>query len=648
MLRCDRELSHYTNWSLVDELRADQSRSRMAETEVAQPANFAIQVALAAQLEQFGIRPDAVVGHSAGEVAAHYLSGVLTFEQAVQVVFHRSRLQQRASGLGRMLAVGADADSVFHALDDETRDEIGRRVSVAAVNGPSSLTLAGDGDVLDGLARQLDERRIFHRFLPGNVPYHTHHMDPLKDELCSALSTLSPAPATIPLYSTVTGEALDGNLAGAAYWWQNIRATVLFESAIRRLLDDGYTHFVELGPHPVLAASIAETAATQQTDVAVLASARRNEDDIRTLLDCVGELHCHGHRVAWDVLFPPQGARLAKLPVYPWQSRRYWNETQEAAEDLHYEPVHPLLGQPVGGVHSTWEVELSTAIIPFLADHRVQGSVVVPAAVFVEIALAAAEAAYGSTDHRVNDLRLHRALILDETCDPVLRTTLNRQTGAVEFSALTATPASDPKWTLTATAELDTLSSPPGSDDAPSRTRPATTVSSDDFYARTLALGFDYGDAFRLVGSVTSGTGWATAELSIPPQIADDIDGYRFHPALIDGAFQTLFGAASFGDDTVGGPYLPTRVRRSAIYRSPEKAMTAHVRVTSVAADEIESDITITGDDGGLLAAFTGFTVQSLGASLRMSPERVDKSLYEVQWVAATDDPHDTRADADP
>jgi acyl transferase domain-containing protein len=152
----------------------------MAETEVAQPANFAIQIALAEQLKQFGIRPDAVIGHSAGEVAAHYLAGVLTFEQAIQVIYHRSRLQQRTSGLGRMLAVGLSAESFMQKIDAQTRDAIGRRVSIAAINGPSTVTVAGDGDVLDDIARQLDELEIFNRFLNGKVPYHTHYMDTIK------------------------------------------------------------------------------------------------------------------------------------------------------------------------------------------------------------------------------------------------------------------------------------------------------------------------------------------------------------------------------------------------------------------------------------------------------------------------------------
>lgn len=647
ILRSDRELSRYTDWSLVEELRSDESRSRMAQTAIAQPANFAIQVALAEQFAQWGIRPDAVIGHSAGEVAAHHLAGLLTFEDAIQVIYHRSRLQQRTTGLGRMLAVGLGADVLLQTLDDKARDEIGRRVSIAAINSPSAVTIAGDSDVLDDIAGQLDDAKAFNRFLNVQVPYHTHFMDAVKDDLCSALQGLSSDAATIPLYSTVTGELLERYAAGAAYWWQNTRATVLFEPAARRMLEDGYTHFVELGPHPVLASSLIEIAGSQhtdrKTDIVVTAAQRRDDDDSRTLMNCVGTLHCHGHPIAWDALYPGGGARLVKLPSYPWQSKRYWNETQEAVEDLHYNPVHPLLGQPVSAVHPTWEVELSTAMAPFLADHQVQGSTIVPGAVFVEMALAAATATYGSSEHCVDNLVLKRALILDETCDPVLRTTLNQDTGALEFAAFTATTDGELQWAITATAELNTRPRTSESDrrDTAQDADLVTTLSGEEFYDRTRAIGFAYGEAFQTVTKLTCGDGWAAAAIAIPVPIAAELDRYGFHPALMDGAFQTLFGANIVGQDADESPYLPTRIRRSAVYGSPRENMTAHVSVVSATRERIESDITITDGVGEPLAVFTGFTVESLTASSRMSPERIDKGLYEIQWEAVEDTGHD-------
>ena len=330
-----------------------------------------------------------MIGHSAGEVAAHHLAGLLTFEQAIEVIYHRSRLQQRTSGQGRMLAVGLDAESLMQTIDGKALDEFGRRVSVAAINSPSAVTVAGDGDLLDDIARQLDEAGIFNRYLSGKVPYHTHYMEAVKDDLLSAFDGLVVESGRAAAVFDGHRRTVGRYQAGAAYWWQNTRATVLFEPAIRRMLEDGYTHFVELGPHPVLAASIFETAGKQR--VSVMATQRRDHDDSRTLLNCVGALHCNGHDVAWNAVQPRDGGRLLKLPSYPWQTKRFWNETQEAAEALFYDPVHPLLGQSVSALHPTWEAELSTVLNPFLADHRVQGSVVVPGAVYVEMALAAAE-----------------------------------------------------------------------------------------------------------------------------------------------------------------------------------------------------------------------------------------------------------------
>ena len=622
--RTDLELSRYADWSLLEELRRDEATSRMGATEVAQPANFAIQIALAEQLRHHGIVPDAIVGHSAGEVAAHHLAGLLTFEQAVAVIYHRSRLQQRTSGLGRMLAVGLGAEALMQTIESGTAKEFGHRLSVAAINSPHAVTIAGDEDVLAEVVRQLDAAEVFNRYLSVAVPYHTHYMDLVKDDLFAAFDGLSSAPATLPLYSTVTGERLTEYAAGAAYWWQNTRATVLFESAARRMIEDGYTRFVELGPHPVLASSLLEIAGPAR--VLPIASQRRGEDDARTLMNCVGTVYSSGHDIDWATLHPD--ARLLRLPTYPWQTRRFWNETPEAAEDLHYRPVHPLLGQPVTGAHPAWEVELSTATLPFLADHRVQGSIVVPGAVYVEMALAAAAVTYGSTCS-VDDLVFHRALVLDDTCDPIVRTTLDEAKGTVEFTAFTATGDGEFGWLVAATAELNTLPSPPAPDRATEDAH-AEHLNADEFYTRTVSLGFEYGEMFRPVRDVGGAHTWARAKLTIPSGVIGEIDDYHFHPVLIDGAFQALFGTtAVVGEQDA---YLPTRVRHCAVYGPPQPDMTVHVRVVSAGREEVESDITIVDRLGETLAVLHGFTVRSLTASSAMSTERIDRGLYEVQW----------------
>ncbi len=244
----------------------------------------------------------------------------------------------------------------------------------------------------------------------------------------------------------------------------------------------------------------------------------------------------------------------------------------------------------------------------------------------------------------MNNLELRRAVILDETCDPILRTTLNEDDGTLEFTAFTATADGESKWTITATAELSTLPAAPRPEDAPDDAEQITSVGADDFYHRTQAIGFDYGDAFRSVHAVTAGEDWAVAEIAVPTSLVDDIDDYEFHPALIDGAFQTLFGAPFLGQVASDEPYLPTRIRHCAVYGSPEPAMRVHVRVLSATQEHVECDITITDVAGTPLAVIDGFTVQSLSASSRMSPDHIDKGLLEVQWRALDDaDTHEER-----
>ena len=187
---------------------------------------------------------------------------------------------------------------------------------------------------------------------------------------------------------------------------------------------------------------------------------------------------------------------------------------------------------------------------------------------------------------------------------------------------------------------------PPRRHEPPDGAEPVTSIGGDDFYVRTQSIGFDYGDAFRSVQTVTAGEDWAVAEIAIPTAIADEIDHFRFHPALVDGAFQTLFGAPFLGQEESEEPYLPTRIRHCAVYGAPEEHMRVHVDVVSATREQVECDITITDRAGKPLAIIDGFTVQSLSASSRMSPDRIDKGLFEIQWCVsdetntAADDQH--------
>ncbi|MFK4089490.1 type I polyketide synthase [Kribbella sp. NPDC020789] len=624
--RCDEELRKYTGWSLLDEMLAAEDDSQMAETRIAQTANFAVQVGLAELWRTWGIEPDGIVGHSTGEVAAQYLSGVLSFEDAIRVNYYRSSLQQRATGTGRMLAVGLTPETLDKAVADA-----GPLVSVAAVNSPSAVTLSGDATILESMAAQLETFGVFHKFLAVKVPYHSHCMDPLRDDLQAGLADLQGRSATVPLYSTVTGTRIDGAGVNAHYWWQNVRATVLFASAFREMLADGYTHFVEIGPHPVLAGSMKELAAEQQADVLVVPSLRRDEADDAVLLGSLGSLYAHGQDVRWEAFYG-DGAHI-ELPTYPWQTKRYWNESVEAREDRHYVQVHPLLGQRVSGSQPAWEREFGVGVLPYLADHRIQGTTLVPGAAMIEMAMAAAHEVYGDDCYTVEDLEFRKAVVLPETADPRLRTTLHQESGRVEIAGYTATPAGDRTWTIHATAQLGRRTTEPARRDLETaRAECDTTVSRDAFYEQSRQMGFEYGPVFQAVQEIVSGPRSAVGRVTVPEQIRDDLSSYRFHPALIDAAFQVLLTAATPKSEGAGTPYLPVGVDSITVHEPPRDEMFVVAEVVQADARIIVSDLALCAADGRVLAEIRGFRAQSLQTATSRSLDRIDRNLHELTW----------------
>jgi acyl transferase domain-containing protein/aryl carrier-like protein len=624
--RCDAALRPYSGWSLMEAICESEDRSRMEETEVAQPANFAIQLGLARLWRSWGIEPDALIGHSQGEAAAQYLSGVLSFDDAVRVTYYRAVLQQRATGQGRMLAVSLSPETLNQAAADA-----GPGVSVAAINSPNAGTLSGDAAILEEMARHLETFGVFNRFLRVKVPYHSHYMDPLRDELLARLDGLRPQSAAIPFYSAVTGTRIDGSGVDAEYWWHNVRSTVLFAAAFSQLVDDGCTVFVELSPHPVLAGSITELLAHLGREGVVVPSLRRREPDHEVLLGSLGTLYTRGCPVAWDALYGTERDFL-RLPGYPWQLKTYWAESPEAREDLHYREVHPLLGQRIDAAHPTWELELDRRRLPFLADHRIQHNVVFPGAGFIELALAAAVDGAGAGDYDIENLAFRNALVLTDACDPRLRTVLDPGQGTVEISSYNPGADGNARWTVHATARLRLRQAAGGrlDLDAPPLDH-AAYVPREEFYEKTRQMGFEYGPAFQTLEGVETRDGRAAGLVRVPAVLADEADGYLFHPTLIDGALQVLLVAAA---TTATEPYLPVSIERVRVFARPVEQM--HVAAEIVEADDqhIVSNLRMLNPDGDVLVEIEGFRARSLETSAGLSPQRIDRGLYELTWQA--------------
>lgn len=348
--QCDALISSHTHWSLLKELKADASQSRLHETEIAQPAIFALQVALAQLWRSWGIEPNAVVGHSLGEVAAAHIAGVLSLEDAVQLICDRSRLMQRATGNGKMAAVelsAAETERLLRGYED--------RLAIAAINSLTSTVVSGEPVALESFLQTLQQEQpdVSCKVLPVNYAFHSPQMTPLAAELVQELRQLQPQPGTIPIFSTVTGQVSNGADFNAAYWGCNVEQPVRFATAIEELINAGQTIFLEISPHPVLSGYISQCLSHLGKEGTVLSSLRRGQAERATLLRSLGTLYTLGFPVNWQQLYPP-GCQVVSLPSYPWQRERYWfaHKCRGTASRNGDTIIHPLLGYITGSPHN--------------------------------------------------------------------------------------------------------------------------------------------------------------------------------------------------------------------------------------------------------------------------------------------------------
>ncbi|HEX6563422.1 MAG TPA: acyltransferase domain-containing protein [Chthoniobacterales bacterium] len=342
--RCAEEMKRHVSWDLLEELERDEVDSRLRDTEVAQPALFALQLALAAVWRSWGIVPDALVGHSAGEVSAAYLSGALSFENAVMTICHRGRLMRRATGLGKMAAL-----EITEAEAEELLRPYGDQISIAAVNSPTSIVISGDGAAIEWVVKTAAEQGTRAKTLPVDYAFHSKQMEPFRIAMAESIGGLKVHSPSIPIYSTVTGEQATLDDFGADYWGRNIRQPVRFAAAVQAMLLGGTDIFVELGPHPVLSGMIAQCAEGLSKETQQLPSLRRGMPESLQMLRSLGALFAVGRDVDWAGVYP-KGGRVVALPVYPWQRKRFWLEGTEVAE------ATPKLVQPE--VPSNWFYEI--------------------------------------------------------------------------------------------------------------------------------------------------------------------------------------------------------------------------------------------------------------------------------------------------
>jgi len=615
--------------SLLLEMARGPENSWMDRTEIAQPAIFALQTALVELWKSWGIYPSAVVGHSVGEVAAAYCAGIYTLEDAVTVIYHRSRLQNSCRKDGRMAAAGITAEEADTYLGEHEG-----RIVLAGINSPHLVTLSGDAAPMERLMEQLEDSGRYVRWLPIHYAFHSHHMDRIRGQLVEALARIMPQPGTVPFISTVTGGPLPGQSLDARYWYRNVRQTVLFGPAIENLIESGKTAFLEIGPHPALQSAMKECLAERGQSGFLAHSLRREADESHEMFTHLARLHIQGIPVDWKRVTQSNG-RFVSLPRYPWHLETYWFELEADRRRRVLPPSHPFLDSPGTDPHPAWSFRLDPRVFDYLMDHRIWESIIFPAAAYGEIGIAISRLLFPDEPHAVESLVMKQALFVSDTDVPTVQTRFDPADNT--FSVYSKTGRSG--WTFHARGKLVRLASPESEKINLKALQDAMddVIDRNAYYADFSEAGIQFGPSFSQVKRIWKKKHQSLIEIEVPPVLRKTMGDYHFHPAVLDAC---LHGAQGAHTRPRGRPvredlYLPAAFGRIHLFAEAVPArFRAYTRTQVDDGHTLLSDITVLDDDGRPVAEILGFRAEHVDRkNTRRDPLKED--LYQMQWEPA-------------
>ncbi|GHG48275.1 type I polyketide synthase [Amycolatopsis bullii] len=586
------------------------------ETRYTQPALFAFEVALYRLAVSFGLGPHALTGHSVGEIAAAHVAGVLSLADACALVAARGALMQELPAGGAMLAVAAAEGDVAGLLGD--------RAGLAAVNGPDAVVISGDESAVDDLATAFAARGVRVRRLRVSHAFHSPRMEPMLDAFRAVVRGLEFREPALPIVSTVTGAvAGPGELTDPEYWVRHARETVRFADAVDALRDAGATAYVELGPDAVLAAMVRGCLGDGATEP-VVPMLRRGRPEAEAVLAAIGTAFVSGTGVDWLSVLPT-GRRVA-LPTYAFQRERYWLDPPADAGDLTAAGLgaagHPLLSTVVGVAGSDRLVltgRLSGRTRPWLTEHAVAGTVLLPGTAFVELALRAG-AEVGCP--LVAELTLQAPLVLpgDDGVDVQLVLDPPDETGRRPLAVYSRAGEA---WLPHATGLL-APGVPAAADEEPWPPAGARAEDVAGLYDRLAGLGFGYGPVFQGLRALWRRGPDLFAELALPAEAHRDAGGYALHPALLDAALHALAG------DDAASPLLPF-AWHDVVVHTPGAAV-ARARLTR--RGETLS-LALSDQEGRPVASVRSLVLRPLDPALLRASGIAD-ALFTLGWVPAS------------
>jgi polyketide synthase 7 len=633
--RCDKALGEHVEWSLIDVIRGAAGAPGLERVDVVQPVLWAMMVSLAELWRSAGVHPDAVIGHSQGEIAAAYVAGALSLEDAARVVALRSRLLVQLSGAGGMVSLACGLERARELLAPS-----GDRLNIAAVNGVSAIVVSGEVDGLEELMRRCESAEVRARRIDVDYASHSAQVDAIREPLAQALSGIEPRSSAVTFFSTVSGEPIDTAGLNADYWYRSIRQTVQFEQAVRTASDSGYRVFIESSPHPVLIAGIEDTVVDRNlADAIVIPSLGRDDGGLDRFWLSAGQAHVAGVSVDWRSLLP--GGHHVELPTYAFQGRRFWLPPLGiGGSDLGGVGLagaeHGLLGAVVQRPDSGAVVltgRLSLAAQPWLADHAVAGIVLFPGAGFVELALRAGDEVGCAV---VDELTLSAPLLLPASGGVQVQVVVGAANSsgrrAVSVYSLGAQP--DSEWTLHAEGALSTGPANTAADLSVWPPVGAVAVDVADAYEQLIRRGYEYGPAFQGLHAMWRLGNEVFADVAVPEVAGVKVDSFGIHPVLMDAALHAM-GVVGDQAETM----LPFSWQGVCLHAAG--ASRARVRIAPVGVSAVSVDL---ADATGLpILSVRELVVRPVSAAqltaVAAAP-RAGGGLLEVTWSPASLEPN--------
>ncbi|HEV3168848.1 MAG TPA: type I polyketide synthase, partial [Actinocrinis sp.] len=641
MRRCDQALAPHTGWTASAVLRGEAGAPELRGSDVIQPVLFAVAVSLAALWRSVGVEPAALVGHSQGEIPAALLAGALGLDDAAKLVAARSQVIGSIDGTGAMLSAVLPAERVRELIEPWAG-----RLWVALHNGPNSTVIGGDPDAVEefekawGATVQLRRAAL-------DYAAHTPLIARIRDELMARIGDVEPAATETPFCSSFAGGFIPGEQLTASHWYESLAGQVRFDAAVRAFGEYDRPLFVEVSPHPILVGDIADVLADAGFEGAAVGSLRRGSGGPRQFAAAAAQAFVHGAPVAWPTLVGP-ASRPVDLPTYAFDRRRFWLESGEGAR-IADTPRHPLLDGAVPVAHDGGLLlagRLSRASIPWLADHAVNGSVLLPGTAFVDLVL---EAAAGVGAARIDDLVLEAPLILPEQGGVELQLSVSGSddSGRRQVSVHSrAAGDQQAEWIRHATGALAS-EDPSGvapHDGEPLAVWPpvdAVPLNLDNAYERLAEEGYDYGPVFQGLTAAWRMPTELYAEVRLPEPAASEADAFILHPALLDAALHALLVDGAAHDDG-SGLLLP--FSWSGVDVSVTGARALRVRLSSVlesgaleiGAPENSFSLTLFDATGQRVGAIRELMLRRAPkVSGPLEPESGSDGLFDFHWADA-------------